>query len=95
MLDLIVRGGRVVTPWGVGNWDVGVQGEKIAAVAEPNTLPRDVARVVEEAARLAREEIEPITDVRSTAAYRRYVAGVLVQDGLRRAWARAGGGDIQ
>lgn len=59
-------------------------------VEEPLT-----ARVVEEAARLAREEIEPITDVRSTAAYRRYVAGVLVQDGLRRAWARAGGGDIQ
>jgi dihydropyrimidinase len=47
MLDLIVRGGRVVAPWGVGNWDVGVQGEKIVAVAEPNALPRDVARVVD------------------------------------------------
>jgi carbon-monoxide dehydrogenase medium subunit len=59
-------------------------------VEEPLT-----ARAVAEAARLAREEIEPITDVRSTAAYRRHVAGVLVQDGLRRAWARAGGGDIR
>lgn len=53
------------------------------------------ATAVEEAARLAREEIEPITDVRSTAAYRRHVAGVLVRDALRRAWTRAGGGEIR
>ena len=35
MLDLVIRGGQVVTPWGVGNWDVAVQGEKIVAVAAP------------------------------------------------------------
>ncbi len=25
MLDLMIRGGQVVTPWGVGDWDVAVQ----------------------------------------------------------------------
>ena len=26
MLDLVIRGGQVVTPQGVGAWDVGVEG---------------------------------------------------------------------
>ena len=47
MLDLVIRGGRVVTPQGVGSWDVGIQGERIAALAEPGTLPKDAARVVD------------------------------------------------
>ena len=47
MIDLIVRGGQVVTPWGVGDWDVAVEGEKIAAVAAPGSLPGDVGRVVD------------------------------------------------
>ena len=47
MVDLIVRGGQVVTPWGVGGWDVAVQGEKIVAVSEPGTLPADGARVID------------------------------------------------
>jgi dihydropyrimidinase len=38
MLDLIVRGGDVVTPQGVGQWDVAVAGERIAALALPGTL---------------------------------------------------------
>ena len=29
MLDLIIRGGQVVTPWGVGDWEVAVQGENL------------------------------------------------------------------
>ena len=33
MLDLIVKGGRVVTPDGVAEMDVAVQGERIAALA--------------------------------------------------------------
>jgi dihydropyrimidinase len=32
MLDLIIRGGEVVTPQGVGNWTIGVQGERIVSV---------------------------------------------------------------
>ncbi|MBI3329805.1 MAG: amidohydrolase family protein [Nitrospinae bacterium] len=47
MLDYVIRGGQVVTPWGVGGWDVAIQGEKIAAVAEPNTLTGDVGRVID------------------------------------------------
>ena len=39
MLDLVIRGGQVVTPTGAGEWDVGVQGERIAMVAQPGTLP--------------------------------------------------------
>jgi len=34
MYDLIIRGGQVVTPGGVGNWDVAIVGEKIAVVGE-------------------------------------------------------------
>ena len=47
MLDLIVRGGRVVTPQGVGEMDVGVQGEKIAALGQSGTLVSDSAYIVE------------------------------------------------
>ena len=47
MLDLIIRGGQVVTPSGVGNWDVAVQGEKIAAVSEPNAISTEGARVID------------------------------------------------
>jgi dihydropyrimidinase len=47
MLDLIIRGGRVVTPSGVGVWDVGIQGGRIVAVAEPGVLTSDVARVID------------------------------------------------
>ncbi len=47
MLDLIVRGGQVVAPWGVGTWDIAVQGSKIVAVAEPGTLTGDIGRVID------------------------------------------------
>ena len=47
MIDLIIRGGQVVAPWGVGSWDVAVAGEKIAAVAAEGTLPGDVGRVID------------------------------------------------
>ncbi len=40
MLDLLIKGATVVTPMGAGSWDVGVQGEKIAAVALAGTLPQ-------------------------------------------------------
>ena len=39
MLDLIIRGGDVVTPQGVIKGEVGIAGETIAAIAAPDTLP--------------------------------------------------------
>jgi dihydropyrimidinase len=47
MLDMIVRGGRVVTPQRVAEMDVAVQGEKIVAVAEPGVLGVEAARVLD------------------------------------------------
>ena len=47
MLDLVIRGGQVITPDGVGAWDVGIEGERIAAVALPGTLPTASARVID------------------------------------------------
>jgi len=46
MLDLIIRGGQVVTPSGVGDWDLGIQGDKIAAVAAPGTLDAESAALI-------------------------------------------------
>src|SRR6266446_429318 len=47
MLDLIIRGGQVVTPQAVGEMDVGIQGEKIVAVGWPGTLAADAAKVID------------------------------------------------
>jgi dihydroorotase-like cyclic amidohydrolase len=52
MIDLVIRGGQVVTPDGVGLWDVAVEGERIAAVAAPGTLPREVGRVIDATGKL-------------------------------------------
>ncbi len=52
MIDIIIRGGTVVTPWGVGEWDVATEGEKIAAVAEPGTLSPEGVRVIDAAGRI-------------------------------------------
>jgi dihydropyrimidinase len=47
MLDLVIRGGQVVTPAGVGAWDVGIEGERIVALALPGTLSAESARVID------------------------------------------------
>src|SRR5215470_13197443 len=47
MLDLVIRGGQVVSPAGVGTWDVGVEGERIVVVAAAGTLPVESARVID------------------------------------------------
>jgi dihydropyrimidinase len=47
MLDLVIRGGEVITPQGVGRWDVGVHGEQIAVVGAAGTLPIESARVID------------------------------------------------
>ncbi|MBI3801906.1 MAG: amidohydrolase family protein [Deltaproteobacteria bacterium] len=47
MLDLVIRGGQVVTPQSVGELEVGIQGEKIVAVGWPGTLATDAGRVID------------------------------------------------
>jgi len=47
MIDLIIKGGNVVTPNGTGYWDIGIQGEKIVAVSTPNSLPNEGGLVIE------------------------------------------------
>ena len=47
MLDMLIQGGRVVTPAGVGNWDVGIVGEQIVAVAFPGILPGTAKQVID------------------------------------------------
>jgi carbon-monoxide dehydrogenase medium subunit len=46
---------------------------------------------VEDAARNVSESIAPITDIRSTAEYRREVSAILIRDVVFKAWRRAGG----
>ena len=46
MLDLIIRGGRVVAPEGVAEMDVGIQGEQIAVVAQPGALEVEARRTI-------------------------------------------------
>ena len=53
MLDLVIRGDRVVTPQGVGAFDVAVQGEKIVAVAKAGTFgPQTTHRLVDGSGRI-------------------------------------------
>ena len=47
MIDIIIEGGKVVTPAGTGDWDVAISGEKIAAVAMPGTLSADGAKRID------------------------------------------------
>src|SRR6267143_2906043 len=47
MLDLVIKGGQVVTPHGVAALDIGVQGEKIAALGWPGTLTATAGRIID------------------------------------------------
>ncbi|HVY16676.1 MAG TPA: amidohydrolase family protein [Rhodopila sp.] len=48
MIDLIIRGDTVVTPGGVGAYDILISGERIAAMAAPGTItPPPGARVID------------------------------------------------
>jgi len=49
------------------------------------------ASLVEEMGKKVSEEINPITDIRSTAEYRRKTAAILLKDVFWKAWHRAGG----
>ncbi len=64
MLDLIIRGGQVVTPEGMGPMDVGVQGEKIAAVALPGALEAEARRIIDASGKVVLPGgIEPHTHI--------------------------------
>jgi CO/xanthine dehydrogenase FAD-binding subunit len=45
--------------------------------------------LIAEARRLAEEGVAPITDIRSTAEYRRHIVGVFVQRALESLWTRS------
>ena len=45
--------------------------------------------LIEKTSQRASEEIQPITDIRSTVEYRREVAKVIVRDAIKLAWERA------
>src|SRR5256712_13252660 len=52
MLDLVIRGGQVVSPAGVGSWDIGIEGERIVVIAAAGTLTGESARVIDATGRL-------------------------------------------
>jgi len=48
MFDILIRGGEVVTPYGCGDYDVGISGEKVVAVDLSGTLRAgDDTRVID------------------------------------------------
>src|SRR5215471_7967073 len=47
MLDLLVRGGRVVTPDAVAVLDIGVQDGRIVSLTAPDTTPTEANRTVD------------------------------------------------
>ena len=64
MLDLIIRGGRVVTPGGVGIMDVGVQGEQIAYVAAQGSFEVEASRTIDATGKIVLPGgIEPHTHI--------------------------------
>jgi dihydropyrimidinase len=51
-LDLLVRGGRVVTPESVGTYDIGVQDGRIATLSLPEAGPTEARQVVDASGRV-------------------------------------------
>jgi dihydropyrimidinase len=47
VLDVVIEGATVVTPAGVGEWDIGIEGEKIAVIASRGGLPENTARRID------------------------------------------------
>ena len=47
MVDIIIEGGQVVTPAGVGIFDVAIHGEKIVAVTEPGGLDLEAGKRID------------------------------------------------
>ncbi len=68
MYDLIIRGGQVVTPGGVGNWDIAIAGEKIALIGDAGPNPH-AGRVIDAGRKIVVPGgIEPHTHLNMTMA---------------------------
>ncbi|MEE3167052.1 MAG: hypothetical protein VX654_06010, partial [Chloroflexota bacterium] len=64
MLDVIIKGGMVVAPEGASVMDVGIEGEKIVAVAAPGTLDSSGVRVIDATGKIVLPGgIEPHTHI--------------------------------
>jgi dihydropyrimidinase len=47
VLDVVIEGATVVTTAGVGNWDIGIEDDKIAVLAARGDLPENTARHID------------------------------------------------
>ncbi len=47
MIDILIEGGSVVTPAGVGEWDVAISGERIVAITERGVIQSDVGKRID------------------------------------------------
>jgi len=65
-----------------------IAAERVEALLEGQALSDGL---IQQAVRLAREEITPITDIRATKEYRAHMVGVMLERGLRAAVARLEG----
>ena len=64
MLDLIIRGGRVVAPEGVAEMDIGIQGGQIAVVAQAGSLDIEAGRTIDASGKIVLPGgIEPHTHI--------------------------------
>ena len=63
-MNVIIKGGTVVVPGGASVMDVGIEGEKIVAVAAPGTLDCEGARVIDATGKIVLPGgIEPHTHI--------------------------------
>ena len=70
MLDLIIKGGTVVAPEGASVMDVGIEGEKIVAVAAPGTLDAAGVRTLDATGKIVLPGgIEPHTHINVCLLY--------------------------
>ena len=52
MIELLIRGGAVVTPHGVGNWDIGISRGKIVMLAQPGSVEVQASQMLDATGRL-------------------------------------------
>jgi len=78
----VVLGGVAATP---------IRLKKVEALLLGKTID---SSLIEKAAGVASEGLDPIHDVRASADYRRRMAEVFVRRGIQKAWERAKGGQV-